>query len=204
MLYILTGDIQTGKTRWLLGLVEELRGHGVTPYGALAPGMWEFAGRTSGEAVYEKLGIEGLLLPQDERIAFAWRRDLAVKEGLFDRGSQSAQAKLGWEIDDKALAHLNKHFDALSDAACHKGATDAGLLVVDELGQLELLHDKGLTSAVALLEAGPGPMYGHALVVVRKWLYDKAEERFSKAWGGTKKISPDDAARMEVMNALAE
>ncbi len=38
MLFVLTGDVQTGKTRWLHDLVEEIASRGVLCEGVLAPG----------------------------------------------------------------------------------------------------------------------------------------------------------------------
>ena len=40
MLFILTGQIQSGKTRWLLSLLDEVRELGVLPFGVVAPGVW--------------------------------------------------------------------------------------------------------------------------------------------------------------------
>ena len=40
MLYILTGEIQTGKTRWLQALIDKLAEKGVPLEGVLAPGVW--------------------------------------------------------------------------------------------------------------------------------------------------------------------
>ena len=72
---------------------------------------------------------------------------------------------------------------------------EGGLLVVDELGRLELMRDGGLVSAVALLERGPSARFPHALVVVRDWLCPRAEERFAGAWDGSRMLSPGDDAR---------
>ena len=40
MLFLLTGDVQIGKTRWLERLAAELAGDGVPVAGVLAPGVW--------------------------------------------------------------------------------------------------------------------------------------------------------------------
>ncbi|WP_101721984.1 hypothetical protein [Eggerthella timonensis] len=276
MLFLLTGDVQTGKTRWLAALADELASGGVDVAGVLAPGVWRERGR-AGERRFEKLGIDNVLLPTGERIAFARRRDLALAEGSFDPTSQSAAAQLAWEISDDAIARVNAHFDALAhgaaapvdhvrpavsaapaDHACPEsstalsspalpvvpacsaaparlsspacpvlpnevfhvkhsfaqtnvsretsGAVEAcetrsGLLVVDELGRLELMHDGGLVSATALLAQGPRTGFRHAIAVVRGWLLPRAEERFAAAWGGAQAIAPDDASRALVRAA---
>lgn len=258
MLFLLTGDVQTGKTRWLAALADELASGGVDVAGVLAPGVWRERGR-AGEGRFEKLGIDNVLLPTGERIAFARRRDLALAEGSFDPTSQSAAAQLAWEISDDAIARVNAHFDALAhgaaapadrarpavsaapaDHACPEsstalsnparpalpdevfhvkhsfaqtnvsretsGAVEAcetrsGLLVVDELGRLELMHDGGLVSATALLAQGPRTGFRHAIAVVRGWLLPRAEERFAAAWDGAQAIAPDDASRALVRAA---
>ena len=40
MLFILTGDVQTGKTRWLESLIDSLNENGISAQGVLAPGVW--------------------------------------------------------------------------------------------------------------------------------------------------------------------
>lgn len=266
MLFLLTGDVQIGKTRWLERLAEELVGEGVAVAGVLAPGVWrkrepdEAAGERglSGEGCFEKLGIHAVLLPRGDRFPFALRRDLALAEGAFDPASQSAEAHLGWEISDEAIARVNAHFDRIAagealpakevadlaalepqqegagkpvsdraDPACgmfhvkhpfvqtsapctapgaEAGDADVacasgGLLVVDELGRLELVRGAGLTSAVAMLDAGPTWRFPHALAVVRAGLCGLAEARFSAVWGGARALAPGDAARAVVRAA---
>ncbi len=232
MLFILTGDIQIGKTRWLLELTRELTRDGVVCAGVVAPGIW-VPSENGDENGFEKLGIENVLLPQNERIPFATRRDLALADGTLDPSSQSARMKLGWEISDAAITQVNAHFDDLAKAAgggkapeaeAADGKAVAGadgargtatpgtvgpcaahsgcLLVVDELGRLELLRGQGLTSALALLDAGPAPAFPHALIVVREMLIAQARERFANVWGNPVAIGPDDNARLAVRRAF--
>lgn len=240
MLFLLTGDVQIGKTRWLGALADELASEGVAVAGVLAPGVWRERG-LAGEGRFEKLGIDNVLLPAGERVAFARRRDLALAEGSFDPTSQSAAAQLAWEISDDAIARVNAHFDALARGDARRthpenpahpenpenpadparmfhvkhsfaqtdvsretfraGEPRPGLLVVDELGRLELMRDGGLTAATALLERGPASGFPHALAVVRDWLCPCAEERFAPAWGGAEVLAPDERARALVRAA---
>ena len=256
MLFLLTGDIQIGKTRWLEQLICDMCARGVECAGVVAPGVWrertaaELAaseGRSkeaaagegrfeklpvgkeapsklpTNEGRFEKLGIDNVLLPGGERISFARRRDLAQKEGSYDEKSQSGLARLGWSISDEAIARVNAHFDALAGAIMD-GALDLSLsttsyrvgsssgaltsapppyfLVVDELGQLELIRGGGLTSAVAMLERGANVRAPHALVVVREWLLDYARERFGQAWGEVVPIGPTDEAREMIFKSF--
>lgn len=210
MLFLLTGGVQTGKTRWLEQLLAELADDGVESQGVVAPGVWrrrddEEASEDrpfgSGQGEYEKLGIDNVLLPGGERLPFARRRDLAKQEGTFDPASQSAAAQLVWEISDDAIARVNAHFDALGSRSYRREFSPA-LLVVDELGRLELEHGCGLTSALDLIGCGATACFPHAIVVVRAWLRDRAEERFAGAWGGAIAIEPGNVARDAVRAAF--
>lgn len=269
MLFILTGDVQSGKTRWLERLVAELAADGVESRGVLAPGVWrprvdgDDGGQRplgSGEGAYEKLGIDNVLLPQGERLRFARRRDLAERDGQLNPASQSAAAQLAWEISEEALARVNAHFEMLAksplperrppegaavfahnehwapgvavdfphsekrppygrpfekaadvshETFVHEegegGAAAAArpwLLVVDELGRLELERGCGLTAAMDLVERGPVPGCPHALIVARARLRDRAGERFAAAWGGCEALVPGDDARAAVRRAF--
>lgn len=210
MLFVLTGGIQTGKTRWLGRLARDLAAKGVPCAGVLAPGVWRrrapddaltegerAAGAQEGSA-YEKLGIDNVLLPNGERIPFARRADLAWEEGSYDEASQAARAGLGWAIDDAAIARVNAHFDEL------RRAPDAppSLLIVDELGRLELARGEGIVSAMDILDAGPSNAFPVALVVVRTDLVPLARERLEPAWGVPVVISPDAEAERLVWAAL--
>lgn len=220
MLFLLTGDVQIGKTRWLEQLCDDLSARGVLVAGVLAPGVWQpcasdvkrreadgvnrcaFADSgqhdVSEQGALEKLGIDNVLLPKGERIAFARRRDLALAEGLFDARSQSESAQLVWHISDEALARVNAHFAMLSSADCFVGA-HASLLVVDEVGRLELECGGGLTEAMALLQAGPTERFSHALVVVRNTLLERAYSQFAPVWRDCAVIVPGDTDREAVL-----
>ncbi|MBR3181862.1 MAG: hypothetical protein IKF56_04405 [Eggerthellaceae bacterium] len=204
MLFVLTGGVQTGKTRWLEDVMDDLRSAGIQPCGALAPGVWadrrndpESFPRAD-ENGFEKLGIDNILLPSGERIAFARRTDLATAEGSYDPASQSGKAKLGWHISDEAIERVNGHFASLRAAS---GQSGPQLLVIDELGRLELERGEGLTEAVAILEDGPTPCMPHALVVVREMLLPHIEGRF-ESWGETVHVSPDAQSRALVLGAF--
>lgn len=200
MLFLLTGEVQIGKTRWLESLVTELADCGVPCAGVLAPGQWvPSEGEHADENGYEKLGIDNVLLPDGERIPFARRGDLARADGTFDEESQAARAELAWHIDDEAIARVNTHFNEI---ATHASAAAPGLLIVDELGRLEIWRGGGLTSAMALLAQGPTTAFPHALVVVRDYLLDDAEALFAEAWPDRCRIKPNDAAREAILAAF--
>lgn len=208
MLFLLTGDVQIGKTRWLENLCASLQAAGTCVAGVVAPGQW--APRPEGQpggkhgfdgtGRFEKLGIDNVLLPQGTRIEFARRRDLAAKSKAFTEGTQAKAAKLGWAISDTAIAQVNSHFAALAKQAANETRlAPHAVLVVDELGRLELLRGCGLTNALAILDAGPTPQFPHAIAVVRETLLDEARRRFEPRWGKATVIGPDDAARNLVL-----
>ena len=277
MLFLLTGDVQIGKTRWLENLCASLQAAGTCVAGVVAPGQWvpRPEGQPGGKYGFdgawrfEKLGIDNVLLPQGERIGFARRRDLATEGKAFAEGAQAKAAKLGWAISDTAIAQVNAHFATLAKQAsitpADSGADDStttqaevgtpaaapldngvcppvaaetaaktsplvqtntgestaakaggnvlaaapaanktrlaphAMLVVNELGRLELLHSCGLTNALAILDAGPTPQFPHAIAVVRETLLDEARRRFEPRWGKATVIGPDDAARNLVL-----
>lgn len=235
MLYLLTGEVQTGKTRWLEALIARLAESGVAAYGVLAPGVWVPA-EPSG---FEKLGIDNVLLPEGRRIPFARREDLAHIEGGFDPESQAAKAHLKWHISDSAIAEVNQHLASIparidemraraldgcngaSVLPCRQGSgcdsrngegvsagevadksagkrVSRGIIVIDELGPLELRRGQGIMRGVELLERGPMPGVQNAILIVRSSLADMADERFSEVWGGSVRILPDDAGAAAV------
>lgn len=205
MLFVLTGDVQTGKTRWLERLARDLESSSVTPYGVIAPGVWKDH-RDDPEPSehvdangFEKLGIDNVLLPSRKRITFARRADLAKSANEFDPHSQSAQAGLHWHISDEAIAHVNAHFMEIAPKLAAEETR--GFLIVDELGQLELKRDEGLTEAVALLDAGPFAATPHALVVVREPLLSLLDGRFEN-WGEKSLVKPDGESRSAVMRCF--
>lgn len=208
MLFLLTGEVQIGKTRWLEGLVADLAERGVPCAGVLAPGQWVASAgeRTDGNG-YEKLGINNVLLPGGERIPFACRSDLARADGTFDEDSQAARAELAWHISDVAIEHVNAHFEKLRSLACAESEGSPrlrcpGLLVVDELGRLEIWRGGGLTEAVALLAEGPSAAFPHALVVVRDYLADEAEALLAEAWPDRMRIAPNKEGQVAVLSAV--
>ena len=203
MLYVLTGDIQTGKTRWLQETIAALEASGVSPYGVIAPGEW-VEHWENGTVTYEKTGICNELLPQHDVIPFARRaNDLGDVEEQTTC-SQAHKAKLSWAIDDAALARVNEHLAWVAGVTetepANADASSKGILVIDELGRLELLHGGGLTNALALVERGATPALPHALIVVREQLLDQAKERFANApWGGMTPVFPVSETRDELL-----
>ena len=197
MLYILTGEIQIGKTRWLQGLIGELTQEGVPLEGVLAPGVWKSnPAKPNG---FEKLGIDNVMLPGGEAVPFARRRDLAPDEtSKMELQGMPADMKLVWAFSDEAVERVNAHFVAL---AAGEAPARPGLLVVDELGRLELERGGlGLTEAVNLVARGPRPGWPHALIVVRDWLVPRARMVFGPAWNNEiREVAPTSETFEEIL-----
>ena len=97
------------------------------------------------------------------------------------------------------------HPERSAEGAESKDASRApGLLIVDELGRLEIWRGGGLTSAMALLAQGPTPVFPHALAVVRDYLLDDAEALLAEAWPDRCRIKPNDAAREAIRQLVPQ
>ena len=206
MLFFLTGEIQTGKTRWLQATIAELEQHGVQVQGVIAPGVWrEHRNPDDDNVSYEKLGIDNVLLPSGKRITFARRVDLVDSADWENECAQAKAAGLAWAIRDEAIAEVDAFFAHMNETRSCSTARQASpalrLVVIDEFGRLELLRNEGLVSAVELIDRGATPAFPHALVIVREQLLDCARERFAHApWNGMRPLHANDEGR----NALFE
>ncbi len=189
MLYILTGSIQSGKTRWLQEVVKRLEESSVRCEGVLAPGIWSEA---NGE--FQKEGILNELLPLHEMITFALRPNESKGIVANINCSSNPTPQSGWYIDESAVQKVNRHFLKLEDDFNHSGDDQTTILIIDELGVLELLRNEGIKQALKLLEKGPQNHYKHAIVVARakKDLPKIVEERFSGCWGDSEVIDPHE------------
>lgn len=203
MLFILTGNVQIGKSRWLERLADDLTRLDVTCYGVIAPGIWvESNTDAANDQGYEKFGINNLLLPDNVTVPFAQRADIARANGTYADLSQAGRVGLGWHIDDAAIARVNEHLSSIEkraeDDRRHK------LLVIDELGRLELDHESGLVEAMRLLRNGPCAGMKDALVVVRETFAERAESLFAETWNGVLRIAPTRQDAELVKRHLAE
>lgn len=189
MLFILTGNIQIGKSRWLERLADDLSRLDVTCYGVIAPGIWvESDTDAANDQGYEKIGINNLLLPDNVTVPFAQRADIARANGTYADLSQAGRVGLGWHIDDAAIARVNEHLSSIEKRA--KDDERRKLLVIDELGRLELDHESGLVEAMRLLRNGPCAGMKDALVVVRETFAERAESLLAETWSGGLRIAP--------------
>jgi nucleoside-triphosphatase THEP1 len=144
---LLTGPVGVGKTTIAERVVGLARRQGLTCGGLLAPAMLDTCG--------QKAGIWGLdILTGERRILARTDRDLGGPSiGPYSFDAQALDWGLG--LLEKAL-----------------GACD--LLVVDEIGKLELWQDIGLAPILPRLASGQA---GRALVLVRDLLLAETQAR---------------------------
>jgi nucleoside-triphosphatase len=145
-----TGEMQSGKTTWCARMVAHVRDSGATVRGVLSPAVFV-------DGV--KVGIDLVNLATDERHHLADRRQANDTGEILTEQWRFAPDVLAW--GDTVLRQINA----------------ADLLLIDELGPLELTRGAGWQSALALLDA---ERYRTACVVVRPALLNHALQR----WGG--------------------
>ncbi len=199
MLYILTGPIQSGKTRWVQEVVRLLEQNTIYCEGVVAPGIWDKKDNT-----YIKEGIFNELLPSHERVIFGLKAD--ESKGIIANLNcgENPSANSGWYIDPDAVNRVNRHFNELEQSGQRTYSKDRRILIIDELGVLELIRNEGLTGASSLLARGPRNYYSHALVVVRdkKELPQIAKDNYAEVWGGAQFIFPDKIEPSTFINSL--
>lgn len=147
---VLSGDIGAGKTTWCARLATHVRAQRLHVAGLLSLGVFD-AG--------EKIAIDLLDLSSGEQ------RRLAVRRSTPDPHSMTRN----WQFEPATLAWGDAVLGALN--ACD-------LLIIDELGPLELLHNQGWQNAFLLLKKR---QYRVACVVVRRALAPIFCERFPVA-----------------------
>jgi nucleoside-triphosphatase THEP1 len=160
-LILVTGASGSGKTTWCEALVDQARQMGFRPEGLLSPPVYEDGCKT---------GIDLLDLKSQARRRLAWQRS-------SEAAVQSGPATVGWQFDPHVLAWGDRLLRELV-------GRHPDLLVLDEIGPLELERGQGLQSGLRLIDERG---YRLACVVVRPALLPVAGERWP--WGKTLAIS---------------
>jgi nucleoside-triphosphatase len=172
-LTILTGPSGSGKTTLCRELVAAARRDGRDVAGVLCPAVFEGA---------RKSGIAAVDLRSGETCALARRRDA---------GEAAPGAPRCWVFDEAVLAWGDTRLAA---------STPCDLLVVDELGPLELDEGRGWTAGIAAVDSGA---YGAAIVVVRPALLERARARWPMATPADAS-APGAGARLAAWLAAAD
>jgi len=164
---VLTGIIGSGKTTAASEVVSLARMNGLRCDGLLAPPRLAPDRR--------KVGIDSL------RVGTGETRPLA------DRSPSGPGERCGvWRFLPGALDWA---LAAVMDAA----ASCPDLLVVDEMGPMELLEGRGLAPVLLALEAGDWPL---ALVLVRESLLSALQERLAECDVRVYRVEPDTRAEL--------
>ena len=152
---VLSGPVGVGKSAVCAGVIARVGGAGLRVAGAISPPEI-VAGA--------KVGI------WIEDVATGAQQRLAVAAHLSARDGKSIQTRR-WTFDNAVMAW---------GAEVIAQACPCDLLVIDELGPLELERGEGWMVAFDVLRAGD---YRWALVVVREWLVEKMRARVAHMAG---------------------
>ncbi len=155
---LLTGERGAGKTQLCQQVVGQARQFGYSCAGVLSPAII-----LQGEKV--GLRLADAATGEERLLAEADRAGGEVRWGRY----RFVRATLEWA------------------AELLRGATPCDLLVVDELGPLELKLGQGLVAALGVLEEGA---FSLALVVVRPELVDDVRERLRSAETSVMQVGP--------------
>lgn len=178
MISFLTGTRQIGKTTWLKRLVPMMQERGIPLWGFITPAVFE------GDV---KTGIDAVVYPGGETFPMATLAEGATRKP-FDPSKlppvEQQRPQSHWNFSDEAMERINQ---ALADNRGHV-PSDA-VLLLDELGPLEMFQGKGIVEAMDILDAGD---FSDSIVVIRPELMEQAVERWgSVSEGGCETIYPD-------------
>ncbi|HMN14915.1 MAG TPA: nucleoside-triphosphatase [Bellilinea sp.] len=134
---VITGDRHAGKTLACQRIIDEAKQQGLSAGGLITPGRYDAAGTRTGFYVQMLPGGDKRLL------------------GSAIEGELQGTRLGMWIFDDSALQWGNNEL----------GSTPiVDVLVIDEIGPLELERDAGWTNAIPLLRKG---QFDQAYVVIR-------------------------------------
>jgi nucleoside-triphosphatase THEP1 len=151
-LTLISGEIESGKTRFCRQAAGALKELGWDVAGIVSPAVFNEGG---------KIAIDGLDLRSGERRRLA---DLTATGDPL----QGPQTKR-WHFSMQALHWCNEVL---------QNATPCDLLIIDELGPLEFNRGEGL---LAGFEANDSRQFKTSLTVVRTSLLEKARDRWPDA-----------------------
>lgn len=149
--YILSGEREIGKTTLLLALKEQAQKAGFDVSGVISPAVF-LEGK--------KVGIDLFDLRNNELIRLA---------DLNEAEPDSEVPTIHWAFDKNALQHGN-------EVLGH--STPSDLLIVDELGPIELVKGQGWQNGLLAIDSAA---YQTAVIVIRPSLLEIALKRWPDA-----------------------
>jgi nucleoside-triphosphatase len=150
-LWIISGARGAGKTSWCTALVDQARQIGLSVSGILCPAVF---------ADGQKIGIDLVEIRNGKRYRLGMRRNEDSGEGTY----------VGcWRFDEQVLAWGNRILQELDPS---------DLVIIDELGPLELQDNNGLLAGLNILDEH---IYRTAFVVIRPELLGLAQTRWPEA-----------------------
>lgn len=158
MLYLLKGHVQCGKTTALQNLCENFQAEGRNVYGVVSPGVFDEEGK--------KVAVNALLYPFAE--------EFLVGQKQKNLSEPCCGKRIPWDFVEAAVEAVNKHFEA------YDGAAD--VLVIDELGPLEINNSGGFMAPLDLLKQGPTACSPTTIAVVRHRLVEPLKALLADAW----------------------
>lgn len=154
---ILTGGRGAGKSTWCAALAEDARARGLSVAGLLSRAIFDNDNLPLAERV--KVRIDLVDLASD------------AARVLATPGDPDAEGHgMRWHFHDDTITWGNQVLASVSGA---------DLVIIDELGPLELTHGRGLTAGLALLDKCAYSCV--AIVVVRPELLSQAQQRWPSA-----------------------
>jgi nucleoside-triphosphatase THEP1 len=171
---LLTGPVGVGKTTVAERVVDLARQRGLTTCGLLAPEMRNRCG--------QKVGIWGLDLRTGER------RILARTDRDLDGPSVGP-----YSFDAAGLAWAVQVVEAAIAACSPTALRPCDLLLVDEIGKLELWQGIGLAPILPYLASG---QVTHSLVLVRDSLLDELQARWEPAEKTVFRVTEENRDKM--------
>ncbi len=153
---ILTGGRGAGKSTWCGTLVEQAHERGLRVAGVLSRAIFDDDSLPPAERVKVRIDLVDLAT--------------GVARVLATPGDPVAEGHgMRWHFHDETVVWGNQVL-AL--------AGSADLVIIDELGPLELTHGRGLTAGLALLDA---QRHNAAVVIIRPELVPQAQQRWPNA-----------------------
>ena len=156
-LWIINGEIGSGKTILCGELIKKFSSLGWQISGLRSPAIFENGEKTG-------IAVENLATGEVHKLAVSDYKP----EGLEGE-------PLHWTFDEQVLAWGNQVF---------LDSVPTELLVVDEIGPLEMKRGRGWTNALMALDS---KKYRQAILVMRPKLLSLAQERWT--WGKSIRIS---------------